>query len=103
MDTTENLRSRTTGHLLMVAVAVACGITGALGAVIFRFMIRFVQTAFFEGASGIESLFDGDLLGEGHDPLAIARGVEWYWRLMIPALGGLIVGPLIYVFAREAK
>lgn len=103
MVTTENLRSRTTGHLLMVSVAVACGITGALGAVVFRFMIRLVQAAFFEGASGIESLFDGDLLGEGHNPLAIARGVEWYWRLMIPALGGLIVGPLIYVFAREAK
>ena len=75
MVTTENLRSRTTGHLLMVSVAVACGITGALGAVVFRFMIRLVQTAFFEGASGIESLFDGDLLGEGHNPLASARGV----------------------------
>ncbi len=88
---------------MMVAVAVSCGIAGALGAVIFRFMIRFVQVAFFEGTSGIETLLDDGLLAEGHDPLEIARGVEWYWRLLIPALGGLIVGPLIYKFAREAK
>ena len=103
MATATDLGSRPTGHLMMVAVAVSCGIAGALGAVIFRFMIRFVQVAFFEGTSGIETLLDDGLLGEGHDPLEIARGVEWYWRLLIPALGGLIVGPLIYKFAREAK
>jgi len=87
----------------MVAIAMACGLAGALGAVVFRFMIRFVQAAFFEGAAGIEALFEEGMLAEAQDPLAAAEALAWYWRLAIPALGGLIVGPLIYFFAREAK
>ncbi|MEE9608439.1 MAG: chloride channel protein [Myxococcota bacterium] len=87
----------------MVLVAVGCGLAGALGAVLFRFLIAFVQAAFFEGVAGVEALFEQGLLAEGSDPLTIAREVEWYWRLLLPAAGGLIVGPLIYFFAREAK
>ena len=70
MATATDLRSRTTGHLMMVAVAVSCGIAGALGAVVFRFMIRFVQVAFFEGAPGIETLFEGGALGCATDCLS---------------------------------
>jgi CIC family chloride channel protein len=92
-----------TGHLFMVLVAMACGLAGALGAVVFRFMIRLVQAAFFEGMAGIEGLFEEGVLAEAQDPLEAARALEWYWRLVIPAAGGLIVGPLIYFFAREAK
>ncbi len=33
----------------MVAVSVACGLAGALGAVVFRLLIRSVQALFFEG------------------------------------------------------
>ena len=87
----------------MVLVATACGLAGALGAVIFRFMIRFVQAVFFEGADGIENLFAEGVLAEASDPLEVARELSWYWRLLIPAAGGLVVGPLIYLFAREAK
>jgi CIC family chloride channel protein len=87
----------------MVAVAVACGLAGALGAIIFRLLIRTVQAAFFEGAEGIEGLVEEGLLAEASDPLAIASQLDWWWRLTIPAAGGLLVGPLIYFFAREAK
>jgi CIC family chloride channel protein len=87
----------------MVMVAVACGLAGALGAVVFRFMIRFVQALFFEGPAGLTALFEEGMLAEAQDPLAVARQLAWYWRLVIPALGGLIVGPLIYFLAREAK
>ena len=87
----------------MVAVAVACGLAGALGAVIFRLLIRAVQAFFFEGAEGMQGLVEEGLLAEASDPLAIARELDWWWRLLIPAMGGLIVGPLIYFFAREAK
>ncbi len=87
----------------MVTVAVACGLAGALGAVVFRFLIRFMQAAFFEGTEGIADLFEEGLLAETSDPLAVAQSLAWYWRLLIPAAGGLIVGPLIYFFAREAK
>ena len=87
----------------MVTVAVACGLAGALGAIVFRFLIRFMQAAFFEGTEGIADLFEEGLLAETSDPLAVAQSLAWYWRLLIPAAGGLIVGPLIYFFAREAK
>jgi CIC family chloride channel protein len=87
----------------MVAIAIACGLAGALGAVVFRFMIRLVQATLFEGAAGIEALFEEGMLAEAQDPLAAAEALAWYWRLAIPAIGGLIVGPLIYFFAREAK
>ena len=80
-------RARPTGHLFMVLVATACGLAGALGAVVFRFLIRFVQATFFEGVAGIRGLFAEGVLAEASDPLAIATGLEWYWRLLIPAAG----------------
>jgi len=87
----------------MVLVASGCGLAGAFGAIVFRFLIAFFQAIFFEGWAGLEALFESGLLGEIHDPLAAAKSLDWYWRLLLPAIGGLIVGPLIYFFAREAK
>jgi len=87
----------------MVLVAVAVGLGGAIGAVVFRFLIRLVQAIAFEGVDGVERLFEEGVLAEAVDPLTAARSLEWYWRLLLPAFGGLIVGPLIYFFAREAK
>jgi CIC family chloride channel protein len=100
---TARLPARSTGHLWMVMIAIACGLAGALGAVIFRLLIRSVQALFFEGPAGFETLIEEGLLAEAQDPLAAAHHLAWYWRLLIPAMGGLIVGPLIYFFAREAK
>lgn len=87
----------------MVLVAVGVGLAGALGAVVFRLLIRTVQALFFEGADGIATLIEEGMLADASDPFAIASELPWYWRLLIPAAGGLIVGPLIYFFAREAK
>jgi CIC family chloride channel protein len=87
----------------MVLMAIAVGLGGALGAVGFRLMIRAVQAAFFEGADGIGRLASSGDLTAAPDPLAVAEQLSWYWRVAIPAVGGLIVGPVIYFFAREAK
>jgi CIC family chloride channel protein len=87
----------------MVMVAVCCGLAGASGAIVFRLMIRFAQAVFWGGTEGVAQLVTEGWLAETSDPLQIASSLEWYWRLVIPALGGLIVGPLIYFFAREAK
>lgn len=87
----------------MVAAAVAVGLLGAIGAVVFRLLIRTVQALFWEGGDGLVLLVEEGLLAEANDPLDVARGLEWYWRLAIPAAGGLIVGPLVYFFAREAR
>lgn len=91
------------GHLFMVVAAVFVGLAGALGAVLFRLLIRFVQATAFEGGEGISALLEEGLAAEAKDPLEAARQISWYGRIAIPAVGGLIVGPLIYLFAREAR
>jgi CIC family chloride channel protein len=92
-----------TGHLFMVVVAIACGLAGALGAIVFRFLIRFVQSAFFGGLEGLTQLVEQGFLAEGSDPLAAVLALPWYWRVLAPAVGGLLVGPIIYYFARESR
>jgi CIC family chloride channel protein len=91
------------GHLFMVAAAVFTGLAGAIGAVLFRLLIRGVQSVAFGGSEGVVALLDEGLLAEPEDPIGIARELAWYWKIAIPAAGGLIVGPLIWFFAREAR
>ncbi len=91
------------GHLFMVAMAVFVGLAGALGAVLFRLLIRAVQAVAFEGSEGLSNLVDEGLAAEASDPLDAARQLGWGWRVAIPAIGGMLVGPLIYFFAREAR
>lgn len=72
----------------MAILAVIVGLTGGLGAVGFRYLILLFQTASYGS--------DGNLL-------QLAQSTPRYLRIWIPAAGGLIVGPLVYFFAREAK
>ncbi len=91
------------GHLYMVGCAVFVGLAGALGAVLFRLMIRLVQGFAFEGTHGVAIVFEEGIAAETRDPLDVAHQLAWYWRIAIPAAGGALVGPLIYFFAREAR
>ncbi|NMX22925.1 CBS domain-containing protein [Dissulfurirhabdus thermomarina] len=75
-------------HLFMVLVAIVCGLAGGFGAVAFRELIKLFQTLFWGG---------------GRDLLHLALSHPWTWRVAAPALGGLVVGPLVYYFAKEAK
>jgi len=72
----------------MVVVAVIIGVTGGFGAIFFRYAIRFFQGLFF---------------GSWHYSLDYVLQLPWYVKLCAPALGGLVVGPIVYHFAREAK
>ncbi|MGE0681631.1 MAG: chloride channel protein [Candidatus Binatia bacterium] len=76
------------GHLFMVAIAIVCGLGGGFGAVALRALIEFVQSGFF---------------GRGEDVLRLIEQTPWTCRVLAPALGGLVVGPLVYFFAKEAK
>jgi CIC family chloride channel protein len=87
----------------MVLVAISCGLAGAFGAIVFRLMIRLFQGLFFGGLEGVSAVFRKGLLVEAGDPLAVAQTLSWPLVLAIPALGGLIVGPLVQFFAREAR
>ncbi|MGD2038155.1 MAG: chloride channel protein [Desulfobacterales bacterium] len=79
---------RANEHTIMAVLAVIVGIAGGFGAVGFRYLINFFQTLGYGGEN---------------DLLELVVNLPWYYRVAIPAIGGLIVGPLVYFFAREAK
>ena len=79
-------RLRPTETHVLVGLGLAVGVGSGLGAVLFRALIE-AFTAFFFGTVRLALT---PLLG----PAAVVP---------LPALGGLIFGPLIYFFAREAK
>ena len=81
-------RLRMTEHTFMVLIAVVIGILGGFGAIFFRFAIRLFQALFF---------------GSWQVSLDYAMQLPWYIKLFAPAAGGLIVGPIVFYFAREAK
>ena len=72
----------------MAILAVTVGLAGGFGAVGFRYLINFFQLISY---------------GSGDNLLELARSTPWYFRMWIPALGGLVIGPLVYFLAREAK
>jgi len=96
-------RGRGSEHLFLVLVAIACGLAGALGAVLFRTLIQVFQEAFFGSPDFWRELFSGRLVFGEEDPRALGIGLPAWRRLIAPAIGGLIVGPLVYYLAREAK
>ena len=72
----------------MLILAIVVGVLGGFGALLFKKLIFSLQAFFWQTSDMTpESLIE----------------VQWYRRLLLPAFGGLIVGPLIYFFAREAK
>lgn len=81
-------RLRLTEHTFMVVVAVVIGLMGGFGAIFFRFAIRF---------------FEGIFFGSWHYSLNYTLQLPWYVKLIAPAAGGLIVGPIVFYFAREAR
>ena len=75
-------------HVYLSIVAIVIGILGGYGALIFRYIIKGTQYVFYQNT--------GDIL-------TFAHTLPFYLKIALPALGGLIVGPLVYFGAREAK
>ncbi len=74
--------------LVLPFLGIVVGLMGGFGALAFRYLIGFFQTIIYST--------DGDL--------ATAAACLPWWRVVLgPAIGGLVVGPLVYFFAREAK
>lgn len=75
-------------HTIMSLMAVFVGMAGGLGAVGFRYLINFFQR-----------------LAYGSDKflIDILPALHWSAIIWVPAAGGMIVGPLIFFWAREAK
>jgi CIC family chloride channel protein len=79
---------RTNEHTIMAVLAVAVGLAGGFGAVGFRHLINFFQALAY---------------GSADELLHVVLSLPWYLKVWVPAAGGLVVGPLVYFFAREAK
>jgi CIC family chloride channel protein len=75
-------------HTTMVLLGIVVGVAGGYGAVGFRYLINFIQSIAY---------------GSSAELLDIIGSIPWYMRIAIPAIGGLIVGPIVYFLAREAK
>ena len=79
---------KTNEHTVMAILAVIVGLAAGLGAVGFRYLINFIQTLAY---------------GSPSELLEVVKTIPWSYKVGIPAAGGLVVGPLVYFFAREAK
>ena len=72
----------------MIILAIIIGVLGGFGGIGIRWLIKFFSDISFPGHGNI---------------LENILSASWYWIIIIPVLGGLIVGPIIYFFAPEAK
>jgi CIC family chloride channel protein len=74
-------------NVYMLVLAAIVGVLGGFGAILFRWLIERIA----------------DLAFAGDSTLAALRAAPWYLKLLAPAAGGLVVGPIIYFLAREAR
>ncbi|MEE8416440.1 MAG: chloride channel protein, partial [Desulfobacterales bacterium] len=81
-------RLKTNEQTTMAVLALIVGLFGGFGAVGFRYLINFIQKISYGS--------DGNLL-------EIIPLIPWFQWIWLPALGGLVVGPMVYYLAREAK
>lgn len=81
-------RWRFSQHVYLSLLAILIGILGGYGAVLFRFAIKAAQYGFYQNT---------------RDFLTFAHTLPLYLKIGLPALGGLLVGPIIYFGAHEAK
>jgi CIC family chloride channel protein len=85
------LRSSQTG---LVALAILVGLGAGAGAVLFRYLIL----AFTHAFSGY-----ADYSSEGHAPYGYFHHVGFWFVVLAPIAAGLLYGPMIHFFAREAR
>ncbi|MFC1606815.1 chloride channel protein [Candidatus Latescibacterota bacterium] len=69
-------------------LAALVGVLGGIGAILFKKLIFSMQYLWWH----TPNMYPDTIIA-----------LPWWQRLFIPAVGGLIVGPLIYFLAREAK
>src|ERR1700752_4907408 len=86
------LRAGRGGGMLLLALVV--GVGSGLGAVVFRYLIYFFTWL----ATGHSQFGQQGYVGSSHLPWL---GLAFF--VVIPAIGGIVYGPLIYRYAREAR
>lgn len=80
---------RPTGTTALVFLAVLVGLGTGIGAVAFIWLVESARELFF-----------------GYSRELLEQGTPFEWRYyipLVPLVGGLIVGPIVYLYAREAR
>ncbi len=73
---------------ILIAMSIVVGLGTAFGALFFIWLIEYFRELFF---------------GYSEQVLSGLAGGSDYWIILIPMAGGLIVGPIVYKFASEAR
>jgi CIC family chloride channel protein len=74
-------------HVRLTLLAVLVGLVAGLASILFKIMIHFFQGQFWRDSS----------------ILSAVSSQPWFLTVLIPGIGGLLVGALIYFGAKEAK
>ncbi len=77
---------------ILISLAVVVGIGTGFGAILFIYLIEYARNLFFG--------YSADVLS---GLLSVSEGGYKWWIIIIPAIGGLVAGPIIFYLAREAK
>jgi len=81
-------RAKMTEHTFMIIVAIIIGVFAGFGAIGIRLLIKTISDFSFSGGNTLlESIIQ----------------TPWYIKIIVPVVGGALVGPLIYFMAPEAK
>ncbi len=75
-------------HIFMVISAIFIGILAAFGAIGFRYLIKLSHRLFFQ---------------TWEYSLELVQVMPWWARLLLPALGGLLVGPIVHFISHEVR
>jgi CIC family chloride channel protein len=82
------LSLKSSDHVFMILIGALIGLGGGFVAIAFRNLIQLVQRIAY---------------GTWSYDLDAVRSLPWYALILIPAIGGLFVAPLVFRLAREAK
>lgn len=87
------VRFQISGTRVLIVLSIFVGLATAVGALAFKALIEYCNGIFFGLTDQILTTTVG---------LESWGGYKW-WFPIIPAIGGLLVGPIVYKFASEAK
>jgi CIC family chloride channel protein len=84
------LRQKGPGKVTFWFIALAVGIAAGFAALLFRKGINLIQ-AFLYGTEDVQHLH------------SFIGSLDWYWVVLIPTTGGLVVGLILHIFTRDAR